>query len=107
VACHIVWALGRAQGFMLPVTDAAVFVHGDGWRAVRSYLDQWLGVAGTRRDLAAWHSWHCAGTSLALFGLFRLRPRGRFVAGSLNYALDRRRQSCRGPCGFAEPDWPL
>jgi hypothetical protein len=49
-AIVIVWALGRAQGFMLPVTDAAVLftvmIGGAG-----SYLDQQLAVAGTRRDL--------------------------------------------------------
>src|SRR5262245_55469432 len=62
-------------------------VHGNGWRGAGSYLDQRLGVAGTRRHLAAWQSWHCAGTGLALFGLFRPRARGRFVAGSLNLAV--------------------
>src|SRR5207253_9407233 len=51
------------------------------------YLDQRLGVAGTRRDLAAWHSWHCTGTGLAVFGLFRPRVRGRFAAGGLNLAV--------------------
>ena len=83
----VVWALGRAQGFMLPATDAAVlFTVMIGVALVPISISGW-GVAGTRRDLAAWQSWDCAGTSLALFGLFRPRARGRFAAGSLNLAV--------------------
>src|SRR5215472_9385152 len=49
----------------------------------------------------------CSGSRLWSPCRIRGCERRRAPAARSGDALDRRRQSRRGPCGFAEPDWPL
>jgi len=70
----VIWSIGRAQGLVLPVTDAAVlFTVTVGVTLVPISIGGWglreLAVISLPRQPR-----HCAGTGIAVLGVLRLRP---------------------------------